>query len=75
MDKLKYYKVCRIRCLHCGDVLKHVNQTKEENSAQMMYCSCRRIGLDPSATLYRVVTTFGAKFEDLSEEWKDGEEK
>ena len=75
MDKLKCYKVCRIRCLHCGDVLKHVNQTKEENSAQMMYCSCRRIGLDPSATLYRVVTTFGAKFEDLSEEWKDGEEK
>lgn len=67
---LKHYKVCRVKCKRCGDVIKHVNRTKEENYHTTLYCSCGNVGLDPSATLYRIVSK-STDFEDLSEEWKD----
>lgn len=66
---MKYYKVCRVRCKLCDDVLEHVNQTKEDNHHTMLYCSCGNVGLDPSATLYRIVSKSG-EFEDLSKEWE-----
>lgn len=70
---MKHFKICRVRCLCCGDVIEHINHTKDDNSARVMYCSCRQVGLDPSASLYRVVTAEGANFEDLSEERKEEE--
>lgn len=67
---IKYFKVCRVKCLECGAVLEHVNHTKEDNCGHMMYCQCGKVGLDPSTSLYRIVTAPGAQFEDLSEEWE-----
>ena len=68
---LKYYKVCRVQCLSCGDVLKKINQSKEDNSSRVLYCSCGKVGLDPSASMYRILSFEGTAFVDLSEEWKD----
>ena len=72
---LKFYKVCRVQCKHCGDVLEYVNQSKEDNGPRlMMVCKCGRIGLDAAALAYRV-TAFPPgtleDIEDLSEEWID----
>ncbi len=66
---LKYYRVCRVRCKKCGDVLEHVNQTKDENVCHTSYCRCGTVGLDPSATLYRILGN-PSDYEDLSEEWE-----
>lgn len=68
--KLKYYKVCRVRCKRCGDVLEHVNQSKEDNYPRVLFCSCGQVGLDPSASLYRIQGEPGS-FDDLSEEWEE----
>lgn len=71
--EIKYFKVCRVRCKICGDVLEHVNRSKRDNGAGMMWCTCGKIGLDPSACFYRIVGngisegSFEASFEDLSE--------
>lgn len=67
---MKCYRVCRVRCKRCGDVLEHVNKTKDENAARVMYCSCRATGVDPAAVMYRIL---GSPFdyEDLSEEWDE----
>lgn len=67
---MKCYKICRVKCNSCGDVLEHINQTKEDNALQMIYCSCGQVALDPSAQLYRIVGN-SEDFEDLSEEWKE----
>lgn len=67
---VKYYKVCRVRCRLCGDVLEHVNQSKTERS-RLMLCSCRKVGLDPAAILYRILGN-PEDMEDLSEEWPEG---
>lgn len=75
--EIKYFKVCRVRCNICDDVLEHVNRSKHDNSARMMWCSCGKIGLDPSACFYRIVGngtpegSFEDAFEDLSEEWEE----
>ena len=67
---MKYYRVCRVRCKRCGEMLEHVNQTKDENAPRVMSCSCGAVGLDPSATLYRILGN-SADYTDLSEEWDD----
>ena len=67
---MKYYRVCRVKCKRCGDLLEHVNQTKDENASRVIYCSCGAVGLDPSATLYRVLGN-RADYTDMSEEWRD----
>lgn len=64
---LKYYKVCRVKCLLCGDVLERVNQTKQDNGHLMM-CRCKKVGLDPSASMFRILGS-PEHYEDLSEEW------
>lgn len=67
---MKYYRVCRVRCKRCGDVLEHVNKTKDESAVRALYCSCGSVGLDPAAVMYRIL---GSPFdsEDLSEEWDE----
>ena len=67
--EIKYYKICRVKCKCCGDVLEHINQTKDERNS-LFYCHCGKVGLDPSPVMYRII---GAEedFEDLSEEWKN----
>lgn len=65
-----YYKICRVRCRHCGDVLEHVNRTELDNHPHLLRCSCGRVALDPSATLYRVLGE-PEDYEDTSEEWVD----
>jgi len=69
--KLKYYKICRVRCQCCEDVLEYINQSKTDRGpGAPMYCSCKRVGLDPSASLFRILGN-AEDFEDLSEEWDD----
>lgn len=67
---MKFYRICRVRCKRCGDVLEHENKSREENYPRVLYCSCGAVGLDPAASMYRIL---GSKenFEDLSEEWTD----
>lgn len=70
MDELKYFKICRVKCDCCGDVLEYVNETKESNSPTVLYCSCKKVGLDPSATMYRILGN-EEDYTDLSVEWGD----
>lgn len=70
---MKYYKVCRVRCRLCGDVLVHENKSKTERNS-LMLCSCRKTGLDPAAVMYRILG-YPEAYEDLSEEWPDGREE
>lgn len=65
---MKIYKTCRVKCLRCGDVLKYVNQGKEDRLGYLLYCSCGRVGLDPAAVCYRILGD-PADYEDISEEW------
>lgn len=64
-----YYKVCRVRCLRCGNVLEYENRSKTD-WGPMMTCSCGRVTLDPVAMMYRIVGN-PANYEDLSEEWPE----
>lgn len=65
---IKYYKVCRVHCRCCGDVLEHENRTKQDNYGRALWCSCGKTMLDPAASFYRIGGIIG-QFEDLSEEW------
>ena len=67
--EFKYYKVCRVRCKRCGDVLEHVNRSKNELST-LMTCSCGKVALDPSPLFHRILGN-DEDYEDLSEEWKE----
>ena len=66
---IKYYKVCRIRCRKCGDVLEYVNKVKLSRG-MLRYCSCGAVGLDPAAIMYRTLGN-PEDYEDMSEEWDD----
>lgn len=65
---MKYYKICRIRCLRCGSLLEHTNRAKTDNFCHTMWCRCGRVGLDPAATGYRILGE-PEDYTDLSEEW------
>ena len=67
---MKNYRVCRVRCLCCGDVLEHVNHSKEPLSNRMVTCSCGKVQLDPHVCTYRIIG-FPSDYEDLSEVWKE----
>ena len=66
---LTYYRVCRVRCTCCGDVLERVNRTKTDGG-RMMTCSCGKVMLDPAALMYRIVGNT-SDYEDLSEKWPE----
>lgn len=66
--ELTYYRVCRVRCKHCGEVLEHTFHTKEMNSCRMRWCGCGKTALDPHPVAYRIL---GDDYEDLSEKWSD----
>lgn len=66
--KIKYYKICRVRCKLCGDILEHENKTKQEGQKDALFCSCKKTVLDPSASFYRILGNPN-DYEDLSEEW------
>ena len=66
---VQYYKVCRVKCLHCGDVLEHINRTKQDNYNRALWCACKKVMLDPSASFYRIGGN-PEDYEDLSEIWK-----
>ena len=69
MYELKYFRVCRIRCLNCGDILEYRNRSKSDPGPRCpTWCRCGKVGLDPSAWAYRIL---GEPFEDLSEPWQD----
>ena len=63
-----FYRVCRIRCKCCGDVLERTFQTKEMKSYDMQWCQCGKVALDPHVVAYRVIG-YPEDYEDLSEKW------
>lgn len=67
---MKYYKVCRVKCRRCDDVLQYENQSRLD-SGRLQICKCRKVALDPSVTLYRILGD-SEDYEDLSEEWVEG---
>lgn len=68
--KTKYFKVCRVRCKRCGTVLEYVNRSRQDNGlGSALMCSCGKVGLDPSACLYRILGD-RENYEDLSEPWE-----
>ena len=66
---MEYYKICRVRCLRCGTILEHENQSQLE-SGRLQICRCRKVALDPSAVMYRILGD-PENYEDLSEVWED----
>lgn len=68
--KTTCYRVCRVRCKRCGDVLEYVNLTKADNGSGLIRCSCGKVALDPSPILYRIIGA-SVDYEDLSEEWDE----
>lgn len=68
--KVKYFKVCRVRCKLCGTVLEHTNHTKEDNGNDALWCACGKVMLDPAASFYRVMGN-PDEYEDLSEPWEE----
>ena len=63
---MKYYHVCRVRCKKCGDLLEYENSSPLD-SGRLLICRCRKVALDPSATMYRILGE-PEDYEDLSEE-------
>lgn len=60
---MKQYKICRIRCKKCGDVLEHDNATR---AAEILRCQCGAVGLDPDDLAPRIIAESRGAFEDLS---------
>lgn len=79
MDKLLYYRVCRIRCRLCGSIIEWENRSKADRGpGRVLYCRCGKIGMDPAAFLPRILVMPPATFadvEDLSEPWEDDTNK
>ena len=65
---MKCYKICRVKCQQCEDVLEHVNRTKTDSHFRILWCSCGKVGLDPAAVGYRILGD-PSDYEDISEEW------
>lgn len=70
--QLTHYRVCRVKCKCCGDVLEHVNRTKEPQSHRMLTCTCGKVQLDPHVFAYRI-NGYPEDYEDLSEKWPEKE--
>lgn len=64
---MKYYKICRVHCRCCGDILEYINRTKND-SGSMICCSCRKVWLDPAAVMYRILGD-PEDYQDCSKEW------
>lgn len=69
---MKFYKICRIRCKCCGDILEYINRSKDDRSGVLRFCSCKKVGLDAAACMYRILGE-SKHYEDLSEEWPEEE--
>lgn len=64
---MKYYKICRVRCLRCSEILEYENRNRLD-SGRLQICQCRSVALDPAAVMYRILGN-SEDYEDLSEEW------
>lgn len=64
---MKYYRICRVKCRWCGDLLEHINQAKADSHFRIRWYRCGKVGLDPAAVGYRIMGE-PAAYEDLSEE-------
>lgn len=65
---MEYFRVLRVHCKCCGDVLEHSFNSKTERG-RLMLCSCRKVGLDPAAVMYRILGD-SEDYEDQSEAWE-----
>lgn len=61
---MKQYKICRVRCKKCGDILEQGTATR---AGGLMRCQCGAVGLDPDELAPRVLAESRDAFEDLSE--------
>lgn len=63
---MKTYRICRVRCKKCGDILEHENKTYPTR-AELQFCTCGSVGLDPDNLAYRIIAESRDVFEDLSQ--------
>ena len=69
--EIKYFRKNIIKCLKCGDILEFIHLDRHRNRyGKLYYCSCKRVAIDPSPFLYRVLG-HDENYQDLSEEWND----
>lgn len=68
--QLTHYRVCRLKCNCCGDVLAHINRTKEPQSYRLLTCSCGKVQLVTHIFAYHIIG-FPEDYEDLSEKWPE----
>ena len=69
--EIKYYRICRLRCRHCGSVMEWRNRSKDDRGpGYPMMCQCKKVGFDPSACFYRILGN-ETDWEDLSEPWEE----
>ena len=67
-NKLISYRICRVRCKCCDDILEYINKSKVDSYDGLLICSCGKVSLDPSAVMYRIIGS-PSDYEDLSEKW------
>ena len=73
---LKYFRICRVRCNNCNQILEWHAHSKSDCAPGMLVCNCRKIGLSPAASLYRIAALDpNASWEDLSIPWDEVEER
>lgn len=72
---LKYFRICRVRCNSCGQILEWHAHSKTDCALGMLVCDCRKIGLSPAASLYRIAALEkDAVWEDLADPWDESED-
>ncbi len=52
---MKFLRVCKVRCKHCGDVLGKEYSSPNQHGGPMTVCSCGKIGFDPDPVIWRAL--------------------
>lgn len=74
--EVKYVRICRVRCNSCGQILEWKAHSRTDCAPGMIVCNCRKIGLCPAASLYRIAALdLDAAWEDLSIPWDEYEDR
>ncbi len=58
---MKFLRVCKVRCKHCGDILGREYASSSEHGGPLTMCTCGKIGFDPGPICWRVL----GEMEDL----------
>jgi len=75
MRKVSIWKINRVCCSECGDIIEYIHETQESNPGHLVTCKCGDTSIDPCAyAMYRVIyKNPNNPPEDLSVLWEDYE--